>query len=97
MRSIYSAPTLEAAELALEQFDQAWGARYPMSVASWRNHWDHLTVFFKYPVEPRRIIYPTNAIESLHSQMRKNIANPGGVENPVYEHPQLLQRERTRE
>ena len=43
--------------------------------ASWRNHWEGLTAFFKYPVELRRIIYTTNAIESLHSQMRKNIAN----------------------
>jgi len=46
-----------------------------MSVASWRNHWDGLTAFFKYPVEFRRLIYTTNAIESLHSQMQKNIAS----------------------
>jgi putative transposase len=46
-----------------------------MSVASWRNHWDGLTTFFKYPVELRRIVYTTNALESLHSQMRKNISN----------------------
>ena len=74
MRPIYTAPTSEAAALALERFQQAWGSRYPMSVASWRNHWDGLTAFFKYPVEFRRLIYTTNAIESLHSQMRKNIA-----------------------
>lgn len=74
MRPIYTAPTSEAAELALERFEAAWGARYPMSAASWRNHWDGLTAFFKYPVEFRRLIYTTNAIESLHSQMRKNIA-----------------------
>jgi transposase-like protein len=75
MRPIYTAPTSEAAELALERFEQAWGKRYPMSVASWRNHWEGLTAFFKYPVEFRRLIYTTNAIESLHSQMRKNIAS----------------------
>jgi transposase-like protein len=75
MRPIYTAPTIEAAELALNQFEQAWGQRYPMSVASWRNHWVGLTAFFKYPVELRKIIYTTNAIESLHSQMRKNISN----------------------
>jgi transposase-like protein len=45
-----------------------------MSVASWRKHWEELTTFFKYPVELRRIVYTTNAIESLHSQLRKNIA-----------------------
>jgi putative transposase len=74
MRPIYTAPTLEAAELALERFAQTWGARYPVSIDSWRRHWDGLTAFFKYPVEFRRLIYTTNAIESLHSQMRKNIA-----------------------
>jgi putative transposase len=75
MRPIYTAPTIEAAQLALERFEQAWGARYPMSVAGWKNHWEGLTAFFKYPVEFRRLIYTTNAIESLHSQMRKNIAS----------------------
>jgi len=75
MRPIYTAPTIEAAELALDRFAQGWGARYPASVASWRNHWNELTTFFRYPVELRRIIYTTNAIESLHSRMRKNIAN----------------------
>jgi len=75
MRPIYSAPTIEAAELALDRFAQSWEARYPMSVAAWRNHWDDLTTFFRYPVELRRMIYTTNAIESLHSQMRKNISN----------------------
>ena len=75
MRPIYTAPTIEAAELAMDRFEQSWGARYPMSVASWRNHWDGLTAFFKYPVEFRRLIYTTNAIESLHSQLRKNIAS----------------------
>ena len=44
------------------------------SVAAWRSHWSYLTTFFRYPVELRRIIYTTNAIESLHAQMRKNIA-----------------------
>ena len=75
MRPIYTAPTIEAAQLALDRFSQAWGSKYPMSIESWRRHWDGLTTFFKYPVEFRRLIYTTNAIESLHSQMRKNIAS----------------------
>jgi len=75
MRPIYTAATVEGAQLALDRFAQSWEARYPASVAAWRNHWDQLTTFFKYPVELRRIIYTTNAIESLHSQMRKNISN----------------------
>jgi putative transposase len=75
MRPIYTAPTIEAAELALDRFAQSWEVRYPMSVAAWRNHWNDLTTFFRYPVELQRMIYTTNAIESLHSQMRKNISN----------------------
>jgi transposase-like protein len=75
MRPIYTAPTLEAAELALDRFAQSWETRYPASVAAWRTHGNELTTFFRYPVELRRIIYTTNAIESLHAQMRKNISN----------------------
>ena len=75
MRPIYTAPTFEAAELALSKFEHIWGKRYPMSIASWKNNWIRLTAFFKYPVELRKIIYTTNAIESLNAQLRKNIAN----------------------
>lgn len=75
MRQIYGAPTLEAAELALRHLETTWGTRYPMSIRSWHTHWDSLTTFFRYPVELRRIVYTTNAIESLNAQMRKNIAN----------------------
>ncbi len=75
MRPIYTAPTVEAAAAALDRFERLWGERYPMSASAWRSHWDDLTTFFKYPVELRRMIYTTNAIESLHSQMRKNISN----------------------
>lgn len=70
-----------------------------MSVASWSKHWDNLTTVYKYPVELRRIVYTTNAIESLHSQRRKNIANRKMLpnddacrENPVLEHPQFSNR-----
>lgn len=75
MRPIYTAPTIEAAELALAEFSEKWGARYPMSIASWKNNWARLTTFFRYPVEMRKIIYTTNAIESLNAQLRKNTSN----------------------
>ncbi len=77
--------TVEGAQLALERFAQTWEARYSVSVAAWRNHWDELTTFFRYPVELRRSIYTTNAIESLHSQMRKNIAS-----RKVFPHDEAL-------
>ena len=75
MRPIYTAPTVQAAELSLKNFADKWEASYPMSVASWRRNWTLLTAFFKYPVELRKIIYTTNAIESLNAQLRKNTAN----------------------
>lgn len=75
MRHIYTAPTVEAAELALSELAAKWEPRYPMSIASWRNNWGLLTTFLKYPVELRKIIYTTNAIESLNAQMRKNTSN----------------------
>jgi transposase-like protein len=75
MRPIYTAPTIEAAELALLEFEEKWGKRYPMSIASWKNNWSRLTTFFRYPAELRKMVYTTNAIESLNAQMRKNTSN----------------------
>lgn len=75
MKPIYTAPTIDAAELALSQFEEKWGKRYPTSIASWKNNWTRLTTFLKYPVELRKMVYTTNAIESLNAQMRKNTSN----------------------
>ena len=75
MRRIYTAPTVQAAQAALEDLDQTWGSPYPMSIASWRNHWEYLTTFFQYPAELRTIIYTTNSIENLHGRLRKNTRN----------------------
>lgn len=75
MRSIYTASTLEAAELAFREFKNTWGEKYPVSVGSWENNWNFLTTFFRYPVELRTMIYTTNSIESLNAQLRKNTSN----------------------
>jgi transposase-like protein len=75
MRSIYTAPTIEAACQALDQMEERWGKKYAYAIASWRTHWNLLTTFFRYPPELRTFIYTTNAIESLHSRMRKNTDN----------------------
>jgi len=71
MKSIYNAPTLEAAESALSYFTEKWGNKYSHVVKSWQNNWPELSAYFKYPQEVRRIIYTTNIIESFHSQLRK--------------------------
>lgn len=75
MRQIYTAPTLAAAEAALEQLDRNWGKQYPTAISSWRRHWPLLSTFFRYPVELRKLIYTTNSIENLHGRLRKNTRN----------------------
>ena len=78
LRSIYRAPTLAAAEAQLDAFEKShWGKRFPPIVALWRRHWDHVRPVFQYPPELRRMLYTTNAIESLHMQVRKIIKTRG--------------------
>ena len=71
LKPIYKAPTEEAALVALDELETAWGAKYPAAIRSWRDHWDELATMFKYPEEIRRIIYTTNAIENFNRQLRK--------------------------
>lgn len=71
LKLVYTAPSEEAALAALEEFESAWGLRYPLVVQSWRRNWAELATFFKYPPEIRKLIYTTNMIESYHRQLRK--------------------------
>ncbi len=71
MRTIYTAATLEGAELALKEFDKQWGEKYPGAIDVWKLAWDEFVPFLDYPAELRRIIYTTNAIESINFQLRK--------------------------
>ncbi len=71
LRSVYTAPTVEAAEQALEDFAGKWDERFPMISLSWRKHWPNLTTFFDYTPAIRKVIYTTNAVESLNAQLRK--------------------------
>ena len=77
LRTVYAAATLEAARAALDEFEQKWGADYPPIAQSWRRNWDRITPFFDYPPEVRRIIYTTNAIESVNMSLRKITKNRG--------------------
>ncbi len=77
LRAIYGTSTLEEAEEALEPFAQTWDAKYPTISASWRRDWARLTVFFDYPPEIRKVIYTTNAIESLNFSLRKVLKKRG--------------------
>jgi len=78
LRVIYAAPSAEAAREALDAFERGpWGTKFPTVVASWRRAWTHVIPFFAFPPEVRRVIYTTNALESVHSQLRKIIKTRG--------------------
>jgi len=71
LRTIYQAPTREAAETRLLELSERWSATYPMAVRSWETHWDDLATMFEYGAEIRRLIYTTNSIEGYNRQLRK--------------------------
>lgn len=75
MKLIYQAVTETDAEIALELFADKWLARYPMAVQVWKTNWKHIRTFFAFPMEIRKAIYTTNAIESLNFSLRKVIKN----------------------
>lgn len=71
LKRIYGAATLAEAELALAEFAEKWDDQHPTISLSWRNNWERLSVFFDYPPEIRKVIYTTNAIESLNASLQK--------------------------
>lgn len=78
LRPIYTAPTAEAAETELAAFaGSTLGRKYPATVAAWEHAWQRFIPFLEFPPEVRKIIYTTNAIESLNYQLRKIIKNRG--------------------
>ncbi len=78
LRPIYAAASAQAAEQALQAFAEGpWGAKYPMIIAAWQRAWENVTPFFVFPPDIRRVIYTTNAIESLNMQLRKIIKTRG--------------------
>jgi putative transposase len=82
LKNIYRATTEDEAQQALESFAAGpWGLKYPTITAIWRRQWQEVIPFFAYPLEVRRIMYTTNAIESLNMQIRKVIKNRGHFPN----------------
>jgi len=75
LKPVYKAPTEEAGLLALDKLEEKWSKKYPYPINSWKNNWNNLAVFFKYPEEIRKVIYTTNAVENLHRQFRKVTKN----------------------
>jgi putative transposase len=81
LKPIYRAATSEDAWLQLEAFADKWDGRYPSISQIWRRNWDQVTPFFAYPAEIRKVIYTTNAVESLNMSLRKVIKTRGSFPN----------------
>ncbi|WP_119344667.1 IS256 family transposase [Facilibium subflavum] len=81
LKPIYTAATEESALMALEAFAQKWDKQYPHIAKSWYANWDNLVVFMQYPDQIRKVIYTTNAIESVNSQLRKVTKNKRSFPN----------------
>ena len=78
IKPIYTAPSAEAAQAELAAFEQGdWGQKFPTVVAAWRRAWDRVIPFFAFPSAVRRVIYTTNAIESVNARLRKIIKTRG--------------------
>ena len=71
LRPVYAAASREDAATALDAFEAKWARRYPMIATSWRSNWERVVPFLDFPPDVRRVIYTTNAIESLNSSLRK--------------------------
>ncbi len=81
MRKIYTAPTIEAAEASFEAFRDDWEATYPAMIRSWQNSWNEFVPFLEFPAELRRIVYTTNAVESLNARFRRAVRHRGHFPN----------------
>jgi transposase-like protein len=78
IKPIYTAPSAEAALAELDGFEQGpWGVKFPTVVGAWRRVWDKVIPFFAFPPEVRRVIYTTNAIESVNARLRKILKTRG--------------------
>jgi transposase-like protein len=73
LKSIYQSVTEQEASLELERFSHKWSDKYPQISKSWRSNWENLTTIYDYPADIRKVIYTTNAIESLNSVIRKSV------------------------
>jgi putative transposase len=77
LKPVYRAVNAEAAEQALQIFDEQWGDKYPMIAESWRARWENIIPFLALPADLRRAVYTTNSIENLNRQIRKSIKTRG--------------------
>lgn len=81
LKAVYRAVSKSAAETALDELETRWGQQYPLVIQSWRRKWENLSGYFRYPADIRKVIYTTNAIESVHRQLRKLTKTKGSFPN----------------
>jgi putative transposase len=81
LKRVYKASSKDLAESELEVLTSKWDGKYPIVIKSWRNNWERLSQYFKYPEDIRRIIYTTNTIEAVHRQFRKLTKTKGAFPN----------------
>jgi putative transposase len=81
LKPIYTAVDADAAQQALEAFDEKWGQRFPVITKAWLDAWEYVTPFLAFPPEVRRVVYTTNAVEALNRQLRKAIKTKGHFPN----------------
>jgi transposase-like protein len=81
LKRVYKASSKDIAEVELDTLESKWNNKYPIVIRSWRNNWERLSQYFKYPAEIRRIIYTTNTIEAVHRQFRKLTKTKGAFPN----------------
>ena len=77
LKEVYQASSKDIAEYNLLKLEEKWGEKYPMVIKSWQSNWEHLSHYFQYSGEIRRLIYTTNAIEGFHRQVRKYTKTKG--------------------
>lgn len=77
LKAIYTAPGLDAAEVLFEDFVEQWETKYPAMIKSWRDTWEDFIPFLEFPTELRKVVYSTNAIESLNARFRKAAVRRG--------------------
>ena len=81
MREIYTAPSLPAAEARFAEFTAQWREKYPAMIGSWESAWNEFVPFLEFPPELRKVVYTTNAIESLNARFRRAVRHRGHFPN----------------
>lgn len=81
LKRVYKASNKDLATSELDILEEKWNNKYPIVIKSWRNNWERLSQYFKYPEDIRRIIYTTNTIEAVHRQFRKLTKTKGAFPN----------------